>query len=771
MHLLTTTSSSLDDLVEPVDLGQPPGDLVVLSLADSDLAGVAAAWAMERDALPSLRLAHLRDLRHPMSVDLWIDRVGRHAKVILVRLLGGLDWWRYGIERLSVLARERGIALAVLPGEDRDDPRLAAASTLSPDELDTLLAFFREGGRENLRALLRRLAHHAGTALACPQPVPVPRMAGYLPREGAVDLDRLAATLAPDAPVVPIVFYRALMLAADTAPLDALCAALAARGLAPAPLFVTRLKDPDAATFMADALARLAPAVIVCTTAFAAGGNPGEPTPLDGPDVPVLQAIIASTKRAAWSASPRGLGASDLAMNVVLPELDGRILAGAISFKHPLPPDAGLAFTALVNQPEPDRIDRLADRVAAQVRLRTTPRNARRIAILMPDYPGAPGRTGYAVGLDVPASVVALLSDLADAGYVVDAAPSTSRALLDALRGGGTDAALPLADYARLLAQVPAEIAARINAAWGEPAADPDVSAGAFRFRGRSFGNITVALPPDRGRAHDRRANYHDPDLPPRHALVAFGLWLQHALKADAIVHMGAHGTLEWLPGKAVALTATCFPEAVLGALPVLYPFIVSNPGEAAQAKRRIAGVTIGHLPPPLINGDLSGAAHDLERLVDEYAQADGLDPRRRQRLAALIVDTAQRNGLAGEAGVDRAAGPDEALRRIDAWLCDLKDLAIKDGLHIFGRAAAAAEDCAHAERDALLAALDGRRVAPGPAGSPTRGRRDVLPTGRNLYTADPRMLPTATAMDLGRLAADEIVRAHLQTHGEMPRT
>ncbi|HEV3186129.1 MAG TPA: cobaltochelatase subunit CobN, partial [Xanthobacteraceae bacterium] len=628
MHLLATSSTALDDLVEPIDLGQPPGDLVILSFADSDLAGIAAAWAMERDALPSLRLAHLRDLRHPMSVDLWIERVGANAKVILVRLLGGLDWWRYGIERLSVLARERGIVLAVLPGEDRDDPRLAAASTLLPDELDTLLAFFREGGRENLRAMLRRLAGHAGAALACPPPMPLPRMAGYLPREGAVDLDRLAATLAPGTPVVPIVFYRALLLAADTAPIDTLCAALAARGLAPAPLFVTRLKDPDAATFMSDALARLTPAVIVCTTAFAAGGSPGEPTPLDGPEVPVLQAIIASTKRAAWSASPRGLGASDLAMNVVLPELDGRILAGAISFKHPLPAHAGLAFTALVNQPEPDRIDKLADRVAALVRLRMTPREARRIAILMPAYPGAPGRTGYAVGLDVPASVVALLADLADAGYTIDDAPPTANALLGELssaansspppcgegsgvgvvRGGtvvphGTTphpnpppqggresiAALPLAQYARLLAELPPEIAARINAAWGEPHADPDVSDDAFRFRARSFGNITVALPPDRGRSQDRRANYHDPDLPPRHALVAFGLWLQHALKADALVHMGAHGTLEWLPGKAVALTAACFPEAVLGALPVLYPFIVSNPGEAAQAKRRIA--------------------------------------------------------------------------------------------------------------------------------------------------------------------------------------
>jgi cobaltochelatase CobN len=316
---------------------------------------------------------------------------------------------------------------------------------------------------------------------------------------------------------------------------------------------------------------------------------------------------------------------------------------------------------------------------------------------------------------------------------------------------------------------------ARLHKAWGKPEDDPDARNGAFHFRAARFGNVLVALPPDRGRSGERRADYHDPALPPRHALVAFGLWLQQVTKADALVHMGAHGTLEWLPGKAVALTAECFPEIVTGPLPVIYPFIVSNPGEAAQAKRRIAGVTIGHLPPPLVVGGLTGDARELERLIDEYAQADGLDRRRRERLARLIVETAQRTGLAREAGINGAVGPDDALRRIDAWLCDLKDLAIKDGLHIYGRVSGDVGDpswraSAEAERAALLAALGGKRVAPGPAGSPTRGRRDVLPTGRNLFTADPRTLPTPTAMDLGRLAADEVVRAHLQTHGELPR-
>src|SRR5258707_3181816 len=200
MHLLTTTSASIDELVEAVDLRQAPGDILILSFADSDLSALAAAWRAQRDVLPTFRLATLRDLRHPLSVDLWLDSVARHAKVIVVRLLGGLDWWRYGVERLSSLAREHSIALAVLPGEDRDDPRLAEASTLPAAELDALLRYFREGGSENLAALLQRLAVHAGSSLRAPEPRTLPRTAGYIPGEGAVDLNRLVASCEPGRP-------------------------------------------------------------------------------------------------------------------------------------------------------------------------------------------------------------------------------------------------------------------------------------------------------------------------------------------------------------------------------------------------------------------------------------------------------------------------------------------------------------------------------------------------------------------------------------------
>ena len=340
---------------------------LVLSFADSDLAGLAGAYAAERDLLPSMRLAHLRDLRHPLSIDLWVDTVARHAKVIVVRLLGGLDWWRYGVEALSALSRENGIALAVLPGEDRDDARLFAASTLPPEELQTLLRYFREGGPENLCGLLRHLAGHAGIALEAPAPRRVPRMAAYVPGKGPVPLHTLRNEIATGLPLVAVIFYRSALLAADTAPIDGLCDALAARGLTPAPLFVPSLKDPEAGAFVRETLQNLSPAVVVTTTAFAAGD--GETSPLDGTDAPVLQAVIATTRREAWAENPRGLGPADLAMHVVLPELDGRVLAGALAFKDALAKDAALGFTAYASRPEPDRIEAVADKIAALVRL------------------------------------------------------------------------------------------------------------------------------------------------------------------------------------------------------------------------------------------------------------------------------------------------------------------------------------------------------------------------------------------------------------------
>ena len=449
MHILPTTSATLDDLAEPVDLRQSPADVVALSFTDSDLAAIAAAWNRGQAALPSMRLAALRDLRHPMSVDIWLEKVAAHAKVILVRILGGYDWWRYGCDQLAALARGKGIRLALLPGECREqDERLVECSTLARGELNALLAFFREGGPGNMDGLARRLAALARGEAAANASVPVPK-AGFYERGSDLGLAKNESPLSgllhkpprplrergrgpsgpagvssppesggevasqrPErgpnghpvnpssepcprreekAPLVPILFYRSMLLADDVAPIDALCEALKAKGIVPVPIFVASLKDAESAAFVEAAIRDLAPAAIITATAFATGAEPGADTLFDRAAVPVFQVIVATTRREVWAKNMRGLAPADLAMHVVMPELDGRILAGALSFKAESAIDQALGFTALANTPEPDRVGQVAARIAAFLKLTQTRREARRLAILIPDYPSAPG--------------------------------------------------------------------------------------------------------------------------------------------------------------------------------------------------------------------------------------------------------------------------------------------------------------------------------------------------------------------------------------------
>ncbi len=330
---------------------------------------------------------------------------------------------------------------------------------------------------------------------------------------------------------------------------------------------------------------------------------------------------------------------------------------------------------------------------------------------------------------------------------------------------------MPLAAYAAWFAGLPEERQAELTGRWGRPEDDPSCRDGAFRFRALSLGTLTLFLQPDRGRAADRKAGYHDPDEPPTHAYLAFYLGLRTS--ADALIHLGTHGTTEWLPGKAVALSPDCWPALAIGPLPVVYPFIVDDPGEAAPLKRRLGGVALGHLTPTVEASGLTPEAAALRELVEEYSAASVLDPRRAALIASAILDEAASAGLLAGAGIDADTPMADALTALDAHLCDLGETPMRDGLHVFGRApeeaAEAVRASAEAERDALVAALDGRFVAPGPAGSPSRGRSDVLPTGRNLTTLDPRALPTRAATLLGAKAADAVVRRYLQDEGEYP--
>ncbi len=780
MHILRIETRSLDETAGAVDLGQTPADVVFLSFSDSDLNALARAYDTAPEPKPTLRLASLAALKHPYSIDLYIERVCSEAKLIVARVLGGADYWRYGVDELAALARRNGIKLALLPGDRRADGRLDVASTLPPDAVASFWGYFDEGGSRNMAACIARFAAELGAPEPAPDPVPVNAFGRF---------ESACVEAAQGAPRALIVFYRSIYLANDLEPIEGLAHELVRKGLSTTAVYVTSLKDGSAIAPLRALIDVENFDVVLNATAFSARLDDGEGAVLDSIDAPVLQVVLAGVAEEEWRASPRGLGPADLAMHVALPEIDGRILTRAISFKAASPRAAATEFGAVAHRPLADRIVFVAEMALAWANLKRKAPADKRLACVLPDYPARGGRTGYAVGLDTPASAAAIAGTLRAAGHDV-AEDCDAASLIAALSEGPLETALSLADYEAAFAACPADFQNAVRAAWGDPASDPCLVDGTFRFRFVRLGKLIVAVQPDRGDPLRRKGDYHDLTLAPRHAYVAFHFWLTRTERIDALIQLGAHGTLEWLPGKAVALSSACAPEVLIGATPVIYPFIVNNPGEAAQAKRRIGAAIVGHLTPPLIAAGSYGAALEVEGLFDEYSEAQGLDPRRARAIAALILERGAQTGLLKECAAE-GRPPEEALIALDGWLCDLKDIRVGDGLHVFGRSPERAEGfasdfvldpeaaetlnervaaCGAAESLGLVRALGGRFLPPGPAGAPARGRLDVLPTGRNLFSIDPRSVPTRNAWEIGRRAADEVLARYGQDHGEWPK-
>ena len=889
MHLLAIQPGQIVEGDEAVDLGQTPGDIVVLSAADSDLTCLSRAAAGLADGAPSIRLANLLRLAHPLSVDVYVEQIIAKAKLVCVRLLGGRSYWPYGLDEFARVCRERRIAFAALLSDDADDPDSAALSTLGRTERRRLLDYLLCGGIDNARNLLLYATDLIGApAQAWGEPSPMPDAGLYWPGLANVGLEDLRRAWRPGAPMAALVFYRHMVASGATTAIDALIATLAAEGLNPLPIFAPSLKNPFAQSVIADLFGQTGPDVVLNTTAFAAG-TPGEgrqPGVLERADTAVLQVVMAQSSEAAWRADARGLGARDLAMNVALPEVDGRILAGAAAFKAEARFDALTQCGVVEHAPAPENILHIARLAKGWADLRRKRADDRKIAMILANYPNRDGRLGNGVGLDTPQSAIAVFEALEAEGYDMASRPATSADLMGQLVAGPTNASrgseksvggvlLPLADYLSEFEALPEATRRAVAGRWGEPAEDPFFEAGAFRLAVRQYGNVVVGIQPARGYNIDPKTTYHDPVLAPPHGYIAFYIWLRRIFGAHAFIHLGKHGNLEWLPGKALALSDACFPAAIAGPTPQLYPFIVNDPGEGSQAKRRIGAVIVDHLTPPLTRAESYGPLKALEALVDEYYAASGMDRRRLAPLKAEILDLARAHGLDKDAGVEGADG-DKALAELDNYLCELKEMQIRDGLHVFtrspvgrlrddllvaltrtprrlgaggdaslirsladdlglgfdpldcrlgapwsgsrpaalstpneqawrtagdtverleqlaaalvsgerqvepdwARASAVLADIrddlaprvdisGQAERDGLLRGLAGRFVPPGPSGAPTRGRPDVLPTGRNFYSVDTRAVPTPTAWKLGFASAQLLVEDHWQRTGD----
>ncbi|KQS79304.1 hypothetical protein ASG25_12195 [Rhizobium sp. Leaf384] len=905
MHLLLAQKGTISDGDEAIDLGQTPGEILFLSAADTELSSVAAACKAVASGR-TVRAASLLSLKHPMSVDTYVERTARHAKLIVVRALGGASYFQYVLEALHASAVTHRAMIAVLPGYDKPDPALDAYSTVSAEDRAAMLAYFTEGGPDNMQ---RFLAYAEAVIDARERPAaatPLLRAGIWSPDAGIIGAEEWSRAHPGPAPIVALCFYRALVQSGETRPVAALVEALAAEGMRPLPIFVASLKDTLSVGTVEAIFARHAPDVVLNATSFAvsAPGGAHKGTVLDAGGAPVLQVLFSASTRQAWEASSQGLMARDLAMNVALPEVDGRILSRAVSFKAAAIYDEAVETNIVGHAPLADRVAFVARLSANWARLHHTPPANRNVAIVLANYPNRDGRLGNGVGLDTPAGTVEVLRAMAGAGYPVDDVPADGDALIRFLMAGPTNAArdgrhvretLSFNDYNAFFATLPEQIQAQVTARWGDPSRDPYADGDRFALPLARLGGVLIGIQPARGYQIDPKETYHSPDLVPPHGYLAFYAFVRRSFGAHAVIHMGKHGNLEWLPGKALALSETCYPEAVFGPLPHLYPFIVNDPGEGTQAKRRASAVIIDHLTPPLTRAETYGALRDLEGLVDEYYDAAGGDPRRLRLLSNQILHLVRDIGLDADAGIAATDGEDTALQKLDAYLCDLKEMQIRDGLHVFGvspegrlltdltlalarvprgtgeggdaslqraiardsglvnrpvgepnnekhpdiavfdpldcapatpwqgprphllravcedpwrsegdtverieRLAAALvagevpcpeawlatrlvldaiDDqlkpslvaCGAAEIAGLLTGLDGRFVAPGPSGAPTRGRPDVLPTGRNFYSVDSRAVPTPAAFELGRKSADLLIRRYLQDHGEWP--
>ncbi len=1089
MHLLSAKSAPLDSNTA-VDLGQTGADMVFLSSADSELSLLSRVYARLPDPKPSLRLANLLHLAHPFSVDRYLEQVVTHASLVVVRLLGGVSYWPYGVEKLSAVARRDNRILALVPGHDEEDPDLARLSTCPLAVWRRLWGYFVHGGTANANSFFRYGFHLlAESPLSSPASHPssgaVDRAAAFIARGGSswgepqpflpagiywpgrsgpmatIDDCRrgwrryrhdkgarrrmsmvvktapaaataalnpipnptlaqgrkapaLNPTLAPipnqgrKASTVVLIFYRALVLSGETAPIDGLIKACCRQGMECLPLYVSSLKDGRALAIVRRLLSDMPPDVIINATGFSlavpggtranqgighadrektekgeAGGgtqsNPSGASFFDDYDCPVLQALSSSMDQSRWRASAHGLDKRDLAMHVALPEVDGRLITRVTSFRARPRYDPRTQAHIVSYASCRGRADYVAALARAFIRLRQTPPPRRRIAIILANYPNRDGRIGNGVGLDTPESLQVILQALAKKGYGTGPVPQSGDAIIrkildgpthalgDIAKRSGNDspsgyidkdqrkdlkktlkkkgARCSLALYRRFFSSLPASLRKNVSQRWGDMSKDPYFDGSGFILPVVFFDRVVVALQPPRGYHLDPEKTYHDPYLPPPHAYLAFYAWLRKGWDAHAFVHLGKHGNLEWLPGKSVALGRDCFPEAALGPMPNIYPFIVNDPGEGSQAKRRAQATIIDHLTPPMTKAGSYGALAEIEALSDEYFMAVTCDPRRVPILRREIIALAADMGLATDCGLETMNDEEDeerAINVLDSHLCELKEMQIRDGLHIFGKEppkstmtsflmaldagnapplnaplnappdagdapassrsssrspshsppgsppysppgspphspndnrrdaaldqpvgddgatnsdtsllAALAKDVgligfdpygcdlaahwdgprpsvladiddrpwrnyadtverlhilagrlidgdidvdrrwsetqkalagvdnvlrpllrlsARREIDALLSGLDGRFVRPGPSGAPTRGRIDVLPTGRNFYSVDTRAVPTTTAWKLGWESAQMLVEDYRRRAGEWPR-
>ena len=886
MHRIATKPGDLDSEKKLESVRQSPADILFISTADTELSGLAQVWGKRfgKKAEQTLSLMQAIPLQHPDAAEHYADHVLCEAKLAIFRLHGGYGYFPHLLDEIiHIKSHGAKTRILVLPGTDEWDPELMKFNDYAEPVVRKIFAYFREGGIDNME----RAAEAVELLLenkteGFPEALKIPTF-GWLAKK-SVEKNNSAAKSEKDTKLIIsptscqdkeigrvwITFYRALQQTGDMAVVEALTEALIKQGLEVSGFYAYSLREPEAQQEMLQKAEEEPPDAILTMQSFSIGTGPcggnideREETRisfLERLNCPVIQVPTSTEDREEWLKNPRGLSATNAAMSVVLPETDGRLFSTVVGFKSEETYDPDLQFRSKRLAPDSNQIAHVAELTANWVRLRRTANTEKRVAIILANYPNKDSRLGNGVGLDTPASVIAFLKDLGKRGYSVDNIPENGDELIQILQAGITndsdlsygktpDQGISRERLFEMIGELLESSQATLAKQWTHEVADY------IPIAGKRFGNIFIGIQPQRGFGLQTQAIYHDPALSPPPEYLAFYQWIQEDFDAHAVIHFGKHGNLEWLPGRSVALGSDDFPQIALKTLPNLYPFIVNDPGEGTQAKRRASAVIVDHLTPPLTRAGLYEELDKAERLLEEHAHCETLYPERAHELEHEIEHLLEHADWSAELPED-----EDQLNALSNHLCELKESQIRSGLHIFGQLPQGEkkidfllsllrmpsvdrpgllqallgkasdfdldtlsirgrdeieerarqwikDELAHAkisksqnsslsgvegiseisrwlnaillprfmrcaeETRSLALALEGRFVSPGPSGAPTRGRIDVLPTGRNFYSVDPRVIPTQTAWRCGQALAEELIERYRTDHGEFPKT
>ncbi len=847
MHRIATKNGALDAEKNLEIIAQTPGEVVFISAADTDLTCVAQAWGPLFQS--RLRITHAAPLQKSLVADDYVERILSQTKLVILRLLGGKSYFPHLIEELLHLrTHPHRPQILILPGTDSWDSELFQYGDFDESLVRLFFEYFKEGGLDNIR--------HAGEGVQLllkkmttdfPPVIKMPKFGWY-------EKETPLAKTSDDRPLAWVCFYRAWYQTGDLAVIDCLRNSLKNQGFRVSAFYAYSLRNQETQEALLKAAQDEAPQVILTLQSFSICINDGDRISfLERLGCPVLQVPVSSQDQEDWHHNPRGLSPSDVAMNVALPEIDGRVLTTVIGFKedHQILPE--LEYTIKHLHPDLRQVDYVATLAKNWASLKKRHNAEKKIAIILANYPNKNSRIGNGVGLDTPASVVIFMKKLKKLGYSVAEIPEDSEALMNVLQsqltndgemsyGKPCEQGIAKQQFDAFLETLPEQRRTELAEHWPEELPET------IPVPGKQFGNVFVGIQPPRGFGLQTQAIYHSPDLPPPPTYLGFYLWLQQDFQANAIIHFGKHGNLEWLPGRSVALGAGDFPQICIGAIPHLYPFIVNDPGEGTQAKRRTSATIIDHLTPPLTRAGLYDELDRIERLLEEHAHCETLYPERAHELEHeiehLLEDASWREEVPAEG---------DLLNSLGNYLCEIKESQIRSGLHIFGQNPQEEQKIdfllsllrmpsAHypgllnsllgrekdfelatlsiTERDELdqkarqwirtaiekrifpqneseplkvlrqllsdhlyprlmqceneienlAGGLSGKFIAPGPSGAPTRGRIDVLPTGRNFFSIDPRMIPTPTSWNCGKQMAERLLERHHQEQGAYPR-